>query len=137
MFCDEQLDEYTKTRIEQRNNIFTMCWIGTFDITYITGSYILFIRHKNRQKPTFVKVIWLLIAIWIISKVTGVFVAFEIRRNKLNQEPTNEMIENILDQVYYFEMSLIGLIHYIFAIQYFGLALKLPLIISIMSVGGR
>ena len=117
MFCDEDsLDEYTRTRIEQRNNIFTMCWIGTFLIEYATGSYILFIKHHNRQKPTFVKVIWVLIAIWIISKVTGVYIAFKIRQNILHHEQTNETIDNILDQVYYFEMSLIGLIHYLFAI---------------------
>ena len=139
IICNEEhVDRMTVSHLKQRNNFFALAWLGLFLIIYFIGSYVLFIRNRNRQKPGFVKVIWVLVAIWILAKATGVSIAIVKRGNILDGEIEKgaHWVHYTLTILYYFEMNLVALIHYLFAIQYFELALKFPIIMRLMVVGG-
>ena len=82
------------------------------------------------------KVIWVLIAIWIVAKALGVSLAIVRRNNIIDGVQVREWAHYTLTVLYYFEMNLVALIHYLFAIQYFELALKFPIIMRLMAVGG-
>ena len=113
---EEEVDRTTVDHLKQRNNIFALAWLGLFLIIYFIGSYVLFIRNRTRQKPNFVKVIWVLIAIWIIAKATGVSIAIVKRDNIMDGVPTQYWAKYTLTNLYFFEMNLVALIHYLFAI---------------------
>ena len=86
IICNEaEIDDKTVSHLKQRNNIFAIVWLGLFLIIYFIGTYILFFRNPNRQKPNFVKVIWALIAIFILAKATGVSIAI-VKRNNIIEE---------------------------------------------------
>ena len=137
IICNEEdVDKYTVSHLKQRNNFFALAWLGLFVIIYFIGTYVLFIRNRNRQKPNFVKVIWVLIAIWIVAKALGVSLAIVRRNNIIDGVQVREWAHYTLTVLYYFEMNLVALIHYLFAIQYFELALKFPIIMRLMAVGG-
>ena len=137
LLCDpNEVDKMTVDHLKQRNNIFALAWLGLFVIIYIIGTYILFIRNRSRQKPNFVKVIWILVAIWIVAKATGVSIAIVKRNNLMDGVGVQQWTKYLLANLYFFEMNLVALIHYLFAIQYFELALKFPIIMRLMVVGG-
>ena len=117
IICNEaEIDDKTVSHLKQRNNIFALVWLGFFLIIYLTGTYILFLRNPNRQKPNFVKVIWALIAIFILTKATGVSIAFIKRSNIIEEVETQNWAEYTLANLYFFEMNLVAVIHYLFAI---------------------
>ena len=49
IICNEEdVDKYTVDHLKQRNNFFALAWLGLFVIIYFIGTYVLFIRNRNR-----------------------------------------------------------------------------------------
>ena len=88
--------------------------------------FIIFVWRYDLRKPCFIIVLWTLIVIMILLAISHAQMTFQY--NHLNYSTHSEEKNRLLSLVYlveYTNQRLLAIAHWIFAIMYFKLALKL------------